>query len=180
VGGGRAKDFYRDVLPRLASLALSQKRELVVKLHPAESASERRQMIRQILRPEQLKITRMVTGPLQEDLLQRAWFAVTVLSTITTECAVRGIPCFLCKWLESWPYGYIDQFERFGVGIRLDRPEEISDIPQRLTRNVVGPEVRRNCWQPISPSRLKQLLGISRDDELVPHSIEGPKVNSTT
>jgi len=180
VGDGRAKDFYRDVLPRLANLAISEGRELVVKLHPAESASERHQMIRQLLRPEQLRITRLVTGRLQEDLFQHTWFAVTVLSTITTECAVRGIPCFLCKWLESWPYGYIEQFDKFGVGIRLDRPEEISDIPQRLSRNVSGPEIQKNCWQPIAPARLKHLLDIGGEDELVRQSMDVAKINTAT
>ena len=40
-GGGRAKEFYRDVLPPLADLAIQEHCQLVVKLHPAESLAER-------------------------------------------------------------------------------------------------------------------------------------------
>ena len=47
---------------------------------------------------------------LQPEMLNKTWFGVTILSTVVVECALRGIPCFLCAWLESWPYGYIDQF----------------------------------------------------------------------
>jgi len=174
VSGARGKDFYLDVLPPLATLALSERRELVVKLHPAESASERRRFVTQVLSPEQQTVTRVVSGPLQADLIERAWFAVTILSTVATECAVRGIPCFLCKWLESWPYGYIDQFARFGVGLPLDGPAEILDIPSRLGNYAIDPAIRESCWQPIEPSRFEALLGFgpnrdhAHDDRNIP------------
>jgi hypothetical protein len=78
------------------------------------------------------------------------------------ECAVRGITCFLCRWLECWPYGYVDQFIRFGVGIALNDPSEIKNIPDYLEKNFVSPGVRENCWRPADPGRLREILAASR------------------
>ncbi len=158
VGGGRAEEFYRDLLPPLADLALASGRELTVKLHPAESERERAGMLARILSAEQKAATRIVSGPLTEDLLAKAWFGITILSTVAFECAVRGIPCFLCKWLESWPYGYVEQFIRFGIGIGLNDPSEIEKIPAYLQQYPVSPDVKENCWQPAAAGRLRELL----------------------
>jgi hypothetical protein len=162
VTGGRAEEFYRDILPPLADLARATGRELIVKLHPGESQRERAGMLARILSAEQKGATRMVIGALTEDLLSKAWFGVTILSTVAMECAIRGIPCFLCKWLETWPYGYVEQFIRFGVGIGLDSPGEIEKIPQYLSEHAVGPDVRGNCWQPVAAGRLREILSASR------------------
>src|SRR4029077_14525262 len=97
-----------------------------------------------------------------EELLEKAWFGITILSTVAIECAVRGIPCFLCKWLEFWAYGYVEQFLRFGVGIGLDDPKEIERIPEYLQQYQVKPEVKENCWQVAAPRRLRELLSASR------------------
>jgi hypothetical protein len=160
--GGRPREFYRDILPRLANLALATGRELIVKLHPAESENERARMLDRILSSEQKGVTRIVSGSLSEELLAKTWFGVTILSTVAMECAVRGIPCFLCKWLEFWPYGYVEQFIRFGAGIGLDHPSEIEKIPEYLLRYPVSPEVSENCWQPVAAGRLRELLTTSR------------------
>ena len=161
--GGRQEEFYRDILPPLADLALATGRKLVVKLHPAESERERAGMLARILSPEQKGATLMVSGPLTEDLLVKAWFGITILSTVAMECAVRGIPCFLCKWLESWPYSYVEQFIRFGVGIGLNDPSEIVRIPEYLKENPVSAEVRESCWQAAAPGRLREMLVTSRN-----------------
>ncbi|MBZ5679413.1 MAG: hypothetical protein LAO24_04815 [Acidobacteriia bacterium] len=163
--GGRSADVYQDILPGLADLALSEGRQLVVKLHPAESASERSNIIRQTLRPDQRRVVRVVSGPLQSDLLDNTWFGITILSTVTVECALRGIPCFLCKWLESSPYGYVDQFTRFGIGIRLDQPGEIKQIPPMLQGRKPDAATAANCWSPIENERLRVLLGIGRREQ---------------
>jgi len=160
--GGRPRDFYRDILPPLANLAMATGRELIVKLHPAESANERTRMLDRILSSEQKDVTRIVSEPLSEELLAKTWFGITILSTVAMECAVRGIPCFLCKWLEFWPYGYVEQFIRFGAGIGLDHPSEIEKIPEYLLRYPVRPEVSENCWQPAAAGRLRELLTTSR------------------
>ncbi len=156
--GGRTEEFYRDILPSLANLALATGRELIVKLHPAESKYERSRMLDRILSSEQKNFTHIVSGPLTEDLLAKTWFGVTILSTVATECAIRGIPCFLCKWLEFSPSGYVDQFIRFGVGIGLNNPNEIENIPEYLQRHPAGQEAVENCWQPVAPGRLRELL----------------------
>jgi hypothetical protein len=162
VSGGRPVEFYGDILPPLADLALATGRTLIVKLHPAESKHERAGILARILSAEQMGATRIVSGPLTEDLLAKAWFGITILSTVAMECAIRGIPCFLCKWLEFWPYGYVEQFIRFGVGIGLDAPTEIPRIPQYLQQYAVSADVRENCWQPVSGERLRDLLTTSR------------------
>jgi hypothetical protein len=162
VSGGRPEEFYRDMLPRLADLALATGRELIVKLHPAESKRERAAMVARILSAEQKAATRIVSGPLTEDLLTKAWFGITILSTVAFECAVRGIPCFLCKWLEFWPYEYVEQFIRFGVGIGLNDPSEIEKIPELLQRHSASAGLSENCWQPVAAGRLRELLSATR------------------
>lgn len=158
VVGGRAREFYRDVLPSLGDLALAEGRQLIIKLHPTESLSERNRFVEEVLTRKQRQVTRVVGGPLQLELLDKAWLGVTVFSTVAVECAIRGIPCFLCSWLEAWPYGYVDQFTRFGVGIRLRHPSEIARIPTMLKNYGPSDEVRENCCTPIDAARLRTLL----------------------
>jgi hypothetical protein len=162
VSGGRAEEFYRDILPPLADLAQATGRKLIVKLHPAESKRERSSTLARILSVEQKSATRIVAGSLTEELLASAWFGITILSTVAVECAIRGIPCFLCKWLESWPYGYVEQFIRFGVGIGLNHPREIEKIPEYLQQYSVNPDLTENCWQPAAAGRLREILIGSR------------------
>src|SRR5437667_2277725 len=161
VASARTDEFYRDLLPRLADLALKAGRKLVVKLHPFESRRERQRLINRILTAEQQDVATVVNGALSEDLLQKTWAGITVLSTAASECAVRGIPSFLCGWLEYSHYGYIEQFERFGVGQVLRSPVEIAEIPQ-LIRRYRQPEVSSNLWQPVTSARLQELFSGAR------------------
>jgi hypothetical protein len=165
--GGRGADVYQDILPGLANLALSQERHLVVKLHPFESASERRRIVCETLSPDQRRVARVISGPLQSEMLDETWFGITILSTVAAECARHGIPCFLCKWLESSPYGYVDQFTRFGVGIRLNGPDEIEQIPGMLRQHKPEPLASANLWSPIAHDRLRMLLGIGRRQQSI-------------
>jgi hypothetical protein len=158
VAGGRAEEFYRDVLPPLADLALRTGRKLIVKLHPAESKIDRAGIVARVLRPDQQCATEIVDGPLTEELLAKAWFGITVLSTVATECAVRGIPCFLCRWLDFVPYGYLDQFIRFGVGVGLSDPQEIAQIPEYIAHRGVDAHAVENFWQPATAEQLKKML----------------------
>jgi hypothetical protein len=161
VGNGRGEEFYRDVLPSLADLASRTGRELIVKLHPAESGNERERILARVLSAQQKNVTRIVHGPMSEELLAGAWFGITVLSSVATECAMRRIPCFLCKWLEFWPGEYVDQYVRFGVGIELKDPGEIKNIPKCLESYAADPNVMENCWQPASAECLDQLFSFS-------------------
>lgn len=163
-GGGRAEEFYRDVVPPLANLAVATGRELIVKLHPGESPRERTHILTRILSTKEKEVVRIVSGPLTEDLLEEAWFGITILSTVAMECAIRKLPCFLCKWLESWPYGYVEQFIRFGVGIGLDKPSDIGKIPEYLRANSQGADIRENCWQPAAAGRLREIIASSRKE----------------
>jgi hypothetical protein len=163
MAGGRIRGFYEDVLPRLSDLAIADRKELIVKLHPAESFAERSRLVAQMLRPEQQAVTRVIDGPLRTELLDEAWCGVTVVSTVAVECQLRGVPCFLCAWLEPWPYGYVDQFTRFEVGIRLDNADQIKQIPAILRTPRPGSSVQENCWTPIQSQRLRALLGMEQE-----------------
>lgn len=162
MSGGRTEEFYRDLLPPLADLAQATRRELIVKLHPGESQRERTAMAQHILSSSQRAVMHIVSGPLTEELLAKSWFGITILSTVAMECAIRGIPCFLCKWLESWPYGYVEQFIRFGVGRGLIHPSEIERIPEYLQESPVKTDVGENCWRPVAAGRLRDLCTKSR------------------
>lgn len=158
VTGGRSQEIYSDILPALADLAMKNDRKLIVKLHPAESKSERAKIIDHLLSREQKQIVQIVDGPLTEGLLGEAWFGITILSTVATECAMRGIPCFLCRWLEFSFYGYVEQFIRFGAGIELNQPDDIAKIPRYLEHLSFDTNVLKNCWQAITAERFAQLL----------------------
>jgi hypothetical protein len=154
--GGRCGELYRELLPPLVELASRMNCEVVVKLHPMESVRERRKLVDACLSPQQRKNVRIVTGVLSEELVDRAWFAVTVQSTAAVDCTLRAIPVFLCTWLDYSYYGYLDQFIRFRAGVPLQSPEEIAEIPSVL-KQFSAPSTR-DLWQTISPERLKQLL----------------------
>ena len=161
VSGGRARSFYQDILPPLADLALAEGKRLIIKLHPSESVPERSKLLREVLTAEQQRITTVSTGPLKDELLDQAWFGVTAMSTVVVECTLRDVPCFLCAWLESWPYGYVGQFDRFHVGIHLDRRQQIGEIPALLRNYQASAQIREICWDEIEPQRLQALLGIA-------------------
>lgn len=163
VSGGRAEEFYRDILPPLAEVARRTGRRLVIKLHPFESPRDRRRLVRRILSLDQRKLVKIIAGPLTDDLLEKTWFGMTVLSTVTMDCALRGIPCFLAAWLEHWPYGYIEQFNKFGAGHLLRSAGEISAIPEMMERNILRSGVARDLWQPISASRLERLISAQKE-----------------
>lgn len=157
VSGGRVEEFYRDVLPGLAELARANGKELVIKLHPAENLRERTRFAKRVLSREQFAVARMVTGKLTDELLRNAWFAVTVISTTAVDCASRGIPVFLCGWLENWPCGYLEQFAAFGVGRKLREPSEISGIPRLLETIQVCDS--QSLWEAIDPEHFQEILG---------------------
>jgi len=132
VVGMRAEEVYRELLPALCRLARANGHDLVVKLHPFESRTSRRRMIRAVLAPEDKELVSVVDGPLTEALMARAWFGITVESTSVIDCQQHGIQCFLCGWLTLWPFEYVPQYARFGVGEVLQSVEEVAGIPTRL------------------------------------------------
>jgi hypothetical protein len=154
--GGRCREFYCELLPPFVDLASRMNLDLVVKLHPMESARERRKFVSAALLGRWVESVRVVAGALSEELLDSASFAVTVQSTAAVDCAIRGIPVFLCKWLDYSHYGYVDQLIRYDAGVPLYSPAEIAKIPAML-RNFPAP-IRTDFWQIIPGEKLQQLL----------------------
>lgn len=132
IGGIRAEDVYREVLPRLWLLAERYGRDLVIKLHPFESRSQRSRIVKRVLPEEAARRVRWIEGPLTPQLFEHAWFGITIESTTAIDCTQNGVCCFLCRWLKLLPYGYAEQYVRFGVGEPLESAEHIEKIPSRL------------------------------------------------
>jgi hypothetical protein len=157
ISGGRCREFYSEILPRLQQVATDVHCELIVKLHPFESRREREKLIHAAMSGHQRPGVRILTGPLTEDLLKDALCAVTISSTTAVECTLLSIPVFLCGWLDYSDYGYLQQFAKFGAGKELSSAEELSHIPAMLED---FPETRAEAfWQPVAPERLGSLLG---------------------
>ena len=130
-GEWRKDEVYRDLLPRLCSLAQTCGLRLVFKLHPFESVKGHRRMLRRLL-PEQGRRIEVIAGPPSNQFWNNIRLALTVQSSTALECAALGIPVFLCAWLrDSWS-GYVKQYGRFGVGQVLESPEQIAEIPRLL------------------------------------------------
>jgi hypothetical protein len=154
--GGRCQEFYSELLPPLVDLASRMNLDLVVKLHPMESERERRKLVNAALLARQVERVQVVAGVLSEELLDRTSFALTVQSTAAVDCAIRGIPVFLCKWLDYSYYGYVDQFIRYGAGVPLRSPADIAKIPDMLEK--FPAPARTDFWQTISGENLERLL----------------------
>jgi hypothetical protein len=159
--GVRTEEVYRELLPALCGLARETGRGIVLKLHPFESASGRSEIVQAVLAAEDCRRITIVSGPLSESLLSQTWAGVTVESTTVLDCALRGVPCFLCEWLAFSPFGYLQQYARFAAGKVLRSVEEVADIPRRLADSgSVGAVVDEGfLWQAIDPRLLSQWLG---------------------
>ena len=127
-GWWRSDEVYRDLLPRLWSLAQTCGLKLVFKLHPFESIQGHRRMLRRLI-PEHERQIEVLAGPPSDQLWNNSQFALTVQSSTALECATLGIPVFLCAWLRDPFSGYVRQYARFGVGHVLESPEQIAEIP---------------------------------------------------
>ena len=97
-------------------------------------------------------------APLSRQILEQTWCAVTVESTTAFECAVAGIPVFLCGWLRHAYFGYAPQYARFGVGRMLDAPEDLLKIPEMLTSAIPPDGLRERLVQAIHPQELEEIL----------------------
>jgi hypothetical protein len=143
--GWRSDEVYRDLLPRLCSLAQSCGLRLVFKLHPFESVKSHRSMLRRLI-PEHERQIEVLAGPPPDQLWNHTRLALTVQSSIALECAALGIPVFLCAWLRDPFSGYVQQFARFGIGHVLESSEQIAKIPALL-------ESQNGQFQPQTPRR---------------------------
>jgi hypothetical protein len=165
-GNRRTQEVYQELLPPLALLAKEFSRRLVVKLHPFESRHERMQIMAKVLPPADVARIEVVEGPFTPQLVAKAWFAVTVESTTVIDCALLGVTCFVCDWLNSSPYGYTRQYARFGVGRILNSPEQLKELPRILTEPAT-PLPEDALLKPIDPEWLRQIVSNGR-------GVEGP------
>jgi hypothetical protein len=155
---GRTRILYQEILPHLCAVARRHNTRVVVKLHPFESPADRLKLTAAAIPAADRELVDMVHGPLTPELMRNAWFGVTVESSVAVDCAIRGIPCFLCGWFITPLAGYGEQFVRYGAARRLESPEEIGQIPEMLQDFCITPEVRRGLWNPIAPATLEALL----------------------
>jgi hypothetical protein len=157
VGRLRTEGIYRELLPPLAKLAREFGRRLVVKLHPFESRGERMELVAKVLPPENAALVDVLAGPFTPELVARAWFAVTVESTVVVDCSLLGVPCFLCEWLNYSPYGYTRQYARFGVGRVLNSPAQLKEIPRLMAAPTIP--LSEDCLlKPADPEWLRQTI----------------------
>jgi len=154
----RAEAIYREVLPRLCAAARDSGKIVILKLHPFESARQRRRLVKRTLNERDRKLVSVTDAPLSGEILRNTWCAVTVESTVAFECASRGIPAFLCGWLRHAYSGYAPQYVRFGAGRMLESPDDLLRISDRLGSAMPGPNSARRLVQAISPEALSEVL----------------------
>jgi len=157
---GRTETLYREVLPGLCAIARQFERKVVLKLHPFEDASDRSRLVDGILTGADRQLVEISTAPISEKLLGSIWFALTVESSVAVECALAGIPCFLCGWFDLGMQCYGRQYEKFGAVRILTSPSAILHIPEMLDQPAGADS--RSLWQPIAAMELNEILQTAR------------------
>jgi hypothetical protein len=160
VGEMRTEEVYRETLPPLCRLARENGRDVILKMHPFESAAQRRRIVRDVLAADDAKVVSVIDGPLTPELMERAWFGITVESTTVIDCLQSGVCCFLCRWLATSPYGYAEQYARFGVGEALEYAQQIAQIPRRLDEFVQRSAPALNLSPIVDAGMLKYWLTV--------------------
>ena len=155
--GWRTEEVYRDLLPKLWTLAQSCGLKLVFKIHPFQSVKGHRRILRQYL-PRQEPEIGVITGAPSPQLWRNTRFALVVQSTVALQCASLGIPVFLCSWLRDSSSGYVEQFSRFGIGRILESADELSEIPHLLEMKGKTVQMRPTLWETMDPAKLRALL----------------------
>jgi hypothetical protein len=155
---GRTETLYQELLTRLCAIAREHGRKVIVKLHPFESLTARSQLVERVLTDNDRKLVEVIADPLSERLLRKIWFSLTVESSVAVECALAGVPSFLCGWFDIDLYSYGKQYERFGAATILDAPTDISRIPERLGSQRPGAEVRNRLYTPITREDFEAVL----------------------
>ncbi len=153
----RVDAIYREILPRLITIARRLGKSVVMKLHPFESAALRRRLLSQLLTPDDQKLVDVMDGPLSREILNNTWCAITVESTVAFECAASGIPAFLCGWLRHALAGYVSQYVRFGVAELLESADDLLQIPELIGRHRAR-KIVNSLIQEISPQTLSRTL----------------------
>jgi hypothetical protein len=158
VSAARTETLYSELLPELCLLARQTHRKVIVKLHPFESCRARKALIDKVLSEEDRAVIEMREGPMTPDLLERAWFSLTVESSVAVESTSNGVPCFLCSWFDGSWYDYGKQYARYSAGHVLNSPESIRQIPQLLEEIRITDATRQALHTPISSEQLDSIL----------------------
>ena len=156
--GGRTENLYSEVLPRLCGLAREHGKKVMVKLHPFESLTGRSALVGRILTEEDRKLVEVSAEPFSEQLLRKIWFSLTVESSVAVECALAGIPSFLCGWFDLDLYSYGKQYEKFGAARILKEPAEVSRVPELLGEGRLDATARERLYRPITREELEAVL----------------------
>jgi hypothetical protein len=158
VSSARTQVFYSEILPELCALASHVNRRIVVKLHPFESLQIRKAMIDRAVTAANRELIELRQGPMTSDLLERAWFTITVNSSVAVESTMNGVPCFLCTWFDADWHDYGKQLAKYSAGYPLSSPLEIRCIPERLDQIKITDATQRALHSLISPVLLDSLL----------------------
>jgi hypothetical protein len=158
LNSGRTPILYAELLPELCLLARRTNRKVIIKLHPFESLRMRKALINRVLSAEQRSLVEVREGPMTPDLFARAWFSLTVESSVAVESTINGVPCFLCSWFDASWYDYGKQYTKYSAGYPLDSPLRIREIPQLMEQIQITEATRQNLQTLISPEHLESVL----------------------
>jgi hypothetical protein len=154
---GRTDVLYQELLPSLCTVARQAGRKVVVKLHPFESFVERSRLVERAVSTDDRRLIEVTAVPMSDDLLRRTWFGVTVESSVVVECALSGIPCFLCGWFDLDLYAYGRQYVAFGAAQMVDSPADILRIPSMIDESLARINPGR-LYRPIAPREFADIL----------------------
>lgn len=154
----RTEGFYSEILPELCALASDTNRKVIVKLHPFESLQVRKTMIARAVPEVNRVVIELRQGPMSGDLLERAWFTITVNSSVAVDSTMNGVPCFLCAWFDGDWNDYGKQMAKYCAGYPLSSPLEIRRIPEQLNQIKITDATQRRLYSPISPAFLDSIL----------------------
>lgn len=166
--GGRPDAVYRELLPRLCATAMRCDRKVIVKLHPFESLRERKALAMSVLPGNLRGHVEFVIGIPPEGVMRRAWCGVAVDSSVAVECALKKIPFFLCGWLDFMGAGYVQHFARYGVGLVLNSPDQVANIPAMVSTYRPDPTALDRLWHEADISRLDEIMFGTRQPRLHP------------
>ena len=157
VSDGRTREIYREILAPLTKVARQLKRRIIVKLHPFESVRGRSRLLRSVLSPGELACVEVSAAPVSE-ILPHTFLGIGLDSSVAVECAQRGIPYFMCGWLDFNGFGYMQQFARFGAGSVLEGPQDVMTLPRRVDGFKPDPAKIQRLWQAADDAVLDRIL----------------------
>ena len=158
----RTQTLYSELLPELCALARQTNRKVIIKLHPFESLRVRKAIIEKALSAQDRGLIEMRTGAMTPDLFERAWFSVTVESSVAVESTRNGVPCFLCGWFDASWYDYAKQYAKYSAGYWLDSPRKIREIPHLLDGIKITDATQRALHTSISAEHLDSMLFLTK------------------